>query len=352
MAYVSNATKQTLQEITDKIGIKHQYGTTAGILRSEIYNYMAKQNITSNRIDVLNQYIDSHHSQLGQQAMQQIGNNQQSSSQSSDQSQKSLDATTMRSIAYDIMSDQLRVQQQMQYMIDNSVGIGDPSLVAITNVNAQIAAGIHNYKDIQPYDNYNALQDQPSQDIGTRVEPLNQKMTRQITLEYGSQKQKEQVYQQDKELQTINEQQELGDDVLLGVPPAPPIIASQPTQQPQQQPSLLQEDAQQQQIEELQSQQMIDMNRAMNYKLGSMDWGLNPINAAQFPQQDISMRISDKTPSYIQMNKVLTKAEKVNQAKIKKNYISDKQLIEQIEVQKELKKKYGKKQKKRKTKST
>ncbi|KAA6360944.1 MAG: hypothetical protein EZS28_043529, partial [Streblomastix strix] len=61
---------------------------------------------------------------------------------------------------------------------------------------------------------------------------------------------------------------------------------------------------------------MIDMNRAMNYKLGSIDWGLNSINAAQFPQ----------------------KTEKVNQVKLKKNFISEKQLIAQIEAQKELKK--------------
>ncbi|KAA6357128.1 MAG: hypothetical protein EZS28_047345 [Streblomastix strix] len=166
-------------------------------------------------------------------------------------------------------------------------------------------------------------------------------MTRQIILEQGNEKQKEQVYQQDKELQIVDEQQELGGDVLQGVPPAPPLIAPQPTQQ--QQPSLVQEDAQQKQIEESQSQQMINMNRAMNYKLGSMDWGLNPVNATQFPLKDISMRISDKKSSYISMNKVLTKAEKVNYAKIKKNYISEKQMNEQLEVQKELKKKYGKK---------
>ncbi|KAA6356119.1 MAG: hypothetical protein EZS28_048354 [Streblomastix strix] len=267
--------------------------------------------------------------------------------QSSEQQHKQLDAITMRSIAYDLMYDQLQAQQYVKNMVNNAVGIGDPSLVAITNVNAQIAAGIHNYRDIQPYGNYNALQDQPSQDTGTRVEPLTQKITRQIILEQGNEKQKEEVYQYDKEQMTMNEQQELGDDVLLGVPPAPPMIISQPPQQLQQQPSLVQEDAQQQQIENLQAQQMTDMNRAMNYKLGSMDWGQNPVNVTQFPLKDISMRISDKTPSYIQMNKVLTKAEKINQAKIKKNFISEKQMIEQIEVQKELKKKYGKKQKKK-----
>ncbi|KAA6357396.1 MAG: hypothetical protein EZS28_047078 [Streblomastix strix] len=138
---------------------------------------------------------------------------------------KSLDAITMKSLAYDIISDQLRVQQQVQNMRDYSVGIGDPSLIAITNVNAQIAAGIHNYRDIQPYGNLNALNDQPSQDTGTREEPMNQQMQRQVTLEYGNEKQKEQVYQQDKEQITIDEIQELGNDVLLGVPPAPPLIA-------------------------------------------------------------------------------------------------------------------------------
>ncbi|KAA6354126.1 MAG: hypothetical protein EZS28_050348 [Streblomastix strix] len=93
---------------------------------------------------------------------------------------------------------------------------------------------------------------------------------------------------------------------------------------------------------------MIDMNRAMNYKLGSMDWGKTPVNVSQFPSKDISMRINDKTPSYVLMNKVLTKQEKVNQAKLKRNYISDEQMNQQIEVQKELKRKYGKKQHKKK----
>ncbi|KAA6354614.1 MAG: hypothetical protein EZS28_049859 [Streblomastix strix] len=231
-------------------------------------------------------------------------------------------------------------------MRDYSVGIGDPSLIAITNVNAQIAAGINNYRDIQPYDNLNALNDQPSQDTGTRYEPMNQKMQRQVMLEQGNEKQKEEVYQQDKEQMTFDEIQELGDDVLLGVPPAPPLIGAHPEQL--QIASLVQEDAQQQQVEDLQSQQMIDMNRAMNYKLGSMDWGKTPVNVSQFPSRDISMRISDKTPSYVLMNKVLTKAEKVNQTKLKKNYISEEQMNQQIEVQKDLKRKYGKKQHKKK----
>ncbi|KAA6379968.1 MAG: hypothetical protein EZS28_024507 [Streblomastix strix] len=269
MAYVSNASKKTLQDIADKIG---------------------KQSMQQNRLD---DKIDK---------------------QSSEQQHKQLDAITMRSIAYDLMYDQLQVQQYEKNMSNNAVGIGDSSLVAITNVNAQIASA------------------QSSQDIGIRVEPMNQKMTRQITLEQGRQKSKEQVYQQDKEQMTIDQQQELGDDVLLGIQPAPPIIAPQPTQQLQQQPSLVQEDAQQQQIENLQAQQMTDMIRAMNYKLGSMDQGLNPINAAQFHQMDIT--------------------EKINQAKIKKNFISEQQMNEQIEIQKEHKKKYGKKLKKNKTKST
>ncbi|KAA6366341.1 MAG: hypothetical protein EZS28_038132, partial [Streblomastix strix] len=189
-------------------------------------------------------------------------------------------------------------------MTNYAVGIGDPSLIAITNVNAQIAAGIHNYRDIQPFDNLNALNDQPSQDTGTRQEPRNQKMQREVMLEYGNEKQKEQVYQQDKEQMTMNEIQELGDDVYLGVPPEA-IYGPQPTEQLQQQLTLVQQDVQQQQIEDLQAQQMIDMTRAMNYKLGSMDWGKNPVNVAQFPSRDISMRINDKTPSYVLMNKSL-----------------------------------------------
>ncbi|KAA6378558.1 MAG: hypothetical protein EZS28_025913 [Streblomastix strix] len=226
------------------------------------------------------------------------------------ESHKSLVTITMRSLAYDIMYDQLQAQARVKNMINNSVGIGDPSLVAITNVNAQIAA---------------------AQDIGTREEPINQKTTGQIIPEQGNEKQKEQVYEQDKEFLTINEQEELGNDVLLGVPPASSIVAPQPTQYSQEQPSLIQEEAEQQKNMDLQSQQMIDNNKAMNYKLGSMDWGLNSINAAQLPQKRIT--------------------EKINQVQLKKNYISEKQMLAQIEAQKELKTKYDKKQLKKKGKS-
>ncbi|KAA6363802.1 MAG: hypothetical protein EZS28_040672 [Streblomastix strix] len=240
------ATKRTLEEIIEKIGIPHQQNASVADLRSIVNDYRYKQNIDSTRIDKLNQYIDSRHQQLGQQAMQQIGGNQQSSSnyagginasQSIEQSQKQLDAITMRSIAYDILNDQQRVQQQVKYMTNYAVGVGDPSLIAITDVNAQIAAGIYNYRDIQPYDNLNALNDQPSHDTGTRVEPMNQKMQRQIILEQGNEKEKEQEYQQDKELITMNEIQELGDDVYLGVP-HDAIYGPQPTEQLQQQLSL------------------------------------------------------------------------------------------------------------------
>ncbi|KAA6362782.1 MAG: hypothetical protein EZS28_041692 [Streblomastix strix] len=236
-------------------------------------------------------------------------------------------------------------------MTNYAVGVGDPSLIAITNVNAQIAADIHNYQDIQPFDNLNALNDQPSHDTGTRQEPMNQKMQKQVILEQGNEKEKKQVYQQDKEQMTIDEIQELGDDVYLGVP-STAIYGPQPSEQLQQQLSVVQQDVQQQQIEDLQAQQMTDMNRAMYYKLGSMDWGKNPVNISQFPSRDISMRINDKTPSYMLMNKVLTKQEKVNQAKLKKNYITEEQMNQQIEVQKELKRKYGKKQRKKKGKKS
>ncbi|KAA6312801.1 MAG: hypothetical protein EZS28_055863, partial [Streblomastix strix] len=172
-------------------------------------------------------------------------------------------------------------------MINNSVGIGDPSFVAITNVNAQIASGIYNYQDVQPYRNFNALANQESQDLVNKEQPTNEKLQRQINIEEANENEKELELEQDKEFQTVYEQEQLDDDTLLGVPSAPPIAAPQQTQQPQQQPSLLQEDAQQQQIENLQVQQMIDKNRAMNYKLGSMDWGLNSINAVQFPQKKV-----------------------------------------------------------------
>ncbi|KAA6370489.1 MAG: hypothetical protein EZS28_033983 [Streblomastix strix] len=246
------------------------------------------------------------------------------------ESHKQLDTITMRSLASNLMYDQIQAQIIAKNIINKSIGIGDPSLVAISNVNAQIAAGIYNYKDEQPYDNLNALQDQPSQDLSNKEQPKTEFKQRIDTLNQGNEKEKEQELQQDKEFHTTNEIQQLDNEVLLD---------GQPQQQiDPQQKSLEQEETEQKQIEVQQAQQMIEMNQAMNYKLGSMDCGLNSLNSVQFPQKDISMRITDKTPSYIQMNKVLMKAEKVNQVKLKKNFISENQMLAQVEAQKELKK--------------
>ncbi|KAA6399429.1 MAG: hypothetical protein EZS28_005040 [Streblomastix strix] len=251
----------------------------------------------------------------------------------------------MRSIAQDILYDQIQAQAIAKNMINNTIGIGDPSLVSISNVNAQLASGIHNYKDIQPYLNYNALQNQPSQVIATKELPANQYKEREDIINEGTQKEKEEVLHQDKEFETENNQDRLDNDVLEDIPLAPSIIA------PQDQKSLVQEQTEQDKIEDLQSQEMSRKNDAINYMLGSLDWGLNSINTVQLPQKVVSMRINDKIRSYIQMIKVLSKVEKVNQAKIKKNFISEIQMIATVEAQKELKKKYGKKQLKKKSKN-
>ncbi|KAA6364485.1 MAG: hypothetical protein EZS28_039988 [Streblomastix strix] len=225
----------------------------------------------------------------------------------------------MRSIAQDVLRDQLQAQTIAKNMISNALGVGDPSLVAISNVNAQLAS-----------------------DIVTKELPANQYKERKDIIYEGTQKEKEEVLHQDKEFETENNQDQLGYDVLEGIPLDPSVV------EPQQQKSMVKEQAEQDKIEDLQSQEMTGMNDAINYKLGSLDWGLNSLNAVQFPQKVVSMRINDKIPSYIQMNKVLLKVEKVNQAKIKKNFISEKQMIATLEAQKELKKKYGKKQLKKK----
>ncbi|KAA6375475.1 MAG: hypothetical protein EZS28_028997 [Streblomastix strix] len=217
---------------------------------------------------------------------------------------KSLDLLSMRSLAYNIIQDQIQAQAITKNMINNGVGGGDPLLVAISNVNAQIAF-----------------------DIANKEQPAKLYEEREDIIQEGTQKEKEQVLQKDKYFETKNNQQQLGNDVLIGVPPASPIV------DPQQQKSQVQEQAEQNIIEDLQVQEMIKMNDAINYKFGSLDWGLNSLNVVQFPE------------------KIVIK--KVNQVKIKKNFISENQMIATKEAQEELKKKYGKKSlKKKKTKSS
>ncbi|KAA6368418.1 MAG: hypothetical protein EZS28_036055 [Streblomastix strix] len=230
-----------------------------------------------------------------------------------------LDLLSMRSIAQDILCDQIQAQAIAKNMINNAVGVGDPSLVAISK---------------------------SSQDISTKELPVNQYKEREYIIQEGTYIEKEEVLHLDKEFETENNQEQLGIDVFEGVPPAPPIV------EPQQQKSYVQEQAEQDKIEDLQAQVMIRMNDAINYKLGSLDWGLNSLNAVQFPEKIANMRISDKILSYIQMNKVLSKVEKVNQSQLKMNSISEKQMITRLEAQKEIKKKYGKKSLKKKTKKS
>ncbi|KAA6398354.1 MAG: hypothetical protein EZS28_006116 [Streblomastix strix] len=71
----------------------------------------------------------------------------------------------MQSLAQNLLYGQIDVYARVKNMIDNSVGIGDPSLIDIPNVNAQIASGTYNYQDIIPYGNFLAFTDQASQDM-------------------------------------------------------------------------------------------------------------------------------------------------------------------------------------------
>ncbi|KAA6403601.1 MAG: hypothetical protein EZS28_000861 [Streblomastix strix] len=209
----------------------------------------------------------------------------------------------MRSIAQDVLRDQIQPQAIAKNMINNAVGVGDPSLVAISNVNAQLAS-----------------------DVVTKELLTNQYKEREDIINEATQKEIHEVLHQDKGFETENNQEQLGNDVLEGIPLASPVV------EPQQQKSLVQEQAEQDKIEDLQANEMTRMNDAINYKLGSLDWGLNSLNAVQFPEKVVT----------------LSKVEKVNQAKIKKNFISEKQMTATIEAQKELKKKYDKKQLKKK----
>ncbi|KAA6360457.1 MAG: hypothetical protein EZS28_044016, partial [Streblomastix strix] len=57
-------------------------------------------------------------------------------------------------------------------------------------------------------------------------------------------------------------------------------------------------------------------NEAMNYKLGSMDWGRNSISKDLYSQKKMEMRYQEhNVPSYIQLNAPLAKAEKANKSK-------------------------------------
>ncbi|KAA6357055.1 MAG: hypothetical protein EZS28_047418 [Streblomastix strix] len=239
------------------------------------------------------------------------------------------------SIAQNLILDQVQAQAIVKQILDNQVGVGDPSLIDITNVNARIAAGQPGQYIPYPKTNYNALINQQSQNLGSNVLPLNQKEERELNIELGNEKEKEKELEKDQEFQTSSDPVQLSDDVLLD---------NQSIQPQQETESFLQYKLAEEQQQDLQLQQMLQENEAMNYKLGSMDWGRNSISKDPYSQKKVGMRYQEHNiPSYIQLNAPLTKAEKANKSKSKKNFIKEKEMDETIKAQKQLKKKKKKK---------
>ncbi|KAA6388453.1 MAG: hypothetical protein EZS28_016022 [Streblomastix strix] len=193
------------------------------------------------------------------------------------------------SIAQNLILDQVQAQAIVKQILDNQVGVGDPTLIDISNVNARIAAS-------QP---------------GSNVLPLNQKEERELNIEFGTEKEKEKDLEKDKEFQASSDPVQQSNEVLLY-----PQIDMQPQQESE---SFLQYKLAEEQQQDLQTQQMLQENDAMNYKLGSMDWRRNSISKDPYSQKKLGMRYQEHNiPSYIQFNAPLTKAEKANKSKNKR----------------------------------
>ncbi|KAA6399100.1 MAG: hypothetical protein EZS28_005375 [Streblomastix strix] len=107
------------------------------------------------------------------------------------------------------------VDTRSRYSYPNIVGVGDPTLIDISNVNARIAAGQPGQYVPYPKTNYNALINKQSLNLGSNVLPLNQKEERELNIEYGTEKEKE--LELDKDFQDTGNQIQLSDEAL--VPP-------------------------------------------------------------------------------------------------------------------------------------
>ncbi|KAA6370956.1 MAG: hypothetical protein EZS28_033517, partial [Streblomastix strix] len=143
------------------------------------------------------------------------------------------------------------------------VGVGDPTLIDISKVNARIAAG----------------------QSGSNVLPFNQKEERELIIESGNEKEKEKELEKDQEFQASSDPVQQSDEVLLY-----PQVQMEPQQESE---SFLQYKLAEEQQQDLQLQQMLQENEAMNYKLGSMDWGRNSISKDPYTQKKIGMRYQE-----------------------------------------------------------
>ncbi|KAA6381042.1 MAG: hypothetical protein EZS28_023433, partial [Streblomastix strix] len=209
------------------------------------------------------------------------------------------------SIAQNLLLDQMQAQAIVKQIFDNQVGIGDPTLIDISNVNARISAGQPGQYIPYQKPNYNALINQQSQNLGSNVLPLNQKEQRELNIEFDNEKEKEKELQEDKEFQDSSDLDQQSNNVLLY-----PQVQMEPQIERE---SFLQYKLAEEQQQDLQLQQMLQENEAMNNKLGSMDWGRNSISKDPYSQKKIGMRYQEHSiPLYIQLNAPLTKAEKAN----------------------------------------
>ncbi|KAA6385757.1 MAG: hypothetical protein EZS28_018719 [Streblomastix strix] len=136
------------------------------------------------------------------------------------------------SIAQNLILDQVSAQAIVKQILDNQVGVGDPTLIDISNVNARIAAGqpgfgleghmINGYgllgppsSGTYPKTNYNDLINLQSQNLGSNVLPLNQKDERELNIESVNEKEKEKELEKDKEFQASSDPVQQSDEVLL-----------------------------------------------------------------------------------------------------------------------------------------
>ncbi|KAA6394891.1 MAG: hypothetical protein EZS28_009578 [Streblomastix strix] len=188
-------------------------------------------------------------------------------------------------------------------------------------------------------DNINARLNQPQMDLGQRGPVVTQEEQLNELLNFGSQKQKEQVTKElDKEYPTEN-QEDLPDSA---------IVSEMAGEQ-----SLAQEKLTDDQRQQMQSDILAANNLSTVYDIGALDWGRPPINdiygRSPFETYKAGYKYNQFGNPQPYMKKPVVPMGKKD-TKMKKNYILTSQLIQTAKAQSDLHKKLTKSTKNRKKK--
>ncbi|KAA6354829.1 MAG: hypothetical protein EZS28_049644, partial [Streblomastix strix] len=187
-------------------------------------------------------------------------------------------------------------------------------------------------ENAQSYDdNINARLDQPSMNLGQRGPVVTQEEQLNEMLNYGSQKQKEQVVKElNEEFPTENDEPLPGQDYVSDFA---------------EEQSLAQQKLTDQQLQQIQSDMLAASNLNTVYDIGALDWGRPPINdiygRSPFETYKAGYKYDQFGNPQPYMKKPIVPMGKKD-TKMKKNYIPTSQLIQTAKAQSDLHKKLTK----------